>query len=559
MSGEQTSWQRLEVGTVLNGRYRILRIIGKGGMGTVYMAEHMHLDSTVAIKEVRLPKTNNPEQDEKEKEACIHEARVLVQLHHPHLPKVTDAFIENDRFYLVMEYIEGVTLEAFLRNQERTPLDVAKVVSWGIQIADVLDYLHRQEPPIIFRDLKPSNVMLRADGSICLIDFGIARRFQPGATRDTALLGSVGYSPPEQFGKRQTDMRSDIYALGATLHHLLTGYDPASQPFKFPPVRSLNPSVPESLERLIAACVALEPEARPQTALEVREALERIHRDLLLSTSLSIGSKSSPLAEQSGSLQGSLPLDKGRRASAYPIVAGALGLIGAIAVVGAIIASTHRSPHKITQHPSMAPSSVPALPSYPYNVPSMPTVNPLSSAPIEPTVPPSPIDTSSIQLAAQQAVMQPGGMVLPLTISGNIVGHMGVKAIIAVYFYQDEKGTMPLNAAVGNTIYATSNGQLSMAAQMDVPNDPQPFTWNALLPLKQIPVDAVSQGRVYARAELLIDGKRICISPMVNLTSYLPPVNPTTPTQNGSTLSYPGAGSNTSPYGITAQGLPNSP
>ena len=234
----------LQNGTLLNERYKIQQALGQGGMGTVYKAEHIRLHSIVAVKEI-YGLGGDEAQNRLELDRCEHEARFLVRLNHPNLPKVTDAFIENDCFYLVMEYIEGVTLESRLNAAQGKPLDVLQSVEWGLQIADVLAYLHSQEPPIIFRDLKPSNVMLLPDNSIKLIDFGIARLFQPGASKDTSLLGSVGYSPPEQFGKGQTDPRSDVYAFGATLHHLLTGRDPSLQPFKFPPARTFNPLVPD--------------------------------------------------------------------------------------------------------------------------------------------------------------------------------------------------------------------------------------------------------------------------------------------------------------------------
>ncbi|HLV78657.1 MAG TPA: serine/threonine-protein kinase [Chthonomonadaceae bacterium] len=271
--------EKLQEGVLLNGRYRIQQAVGRGGMGTVYLAEHVRLDAIVAIKEVS---GQNPETDEYQAalEQCEQEARFLVRLNHPHLPKVTDAFIENDRFYLVMEFIEGVTLETRLKQQNGYPLDTELVIEWGLQIADVLAYLHSQDPPIIFRDLKPSNAMVQPDGNLRLIDFGIARRFQPGADKDTCLFGSVGYSPPEQFGKQQTDPRSDIYALGAMLHHLLTAQDPASHPFKFAPAHTLNPAVPESLSALLAACLAMEPEARPATVQEVALRLAVIREEM---------------------------------------------------------------------------------------------------------------------------------------------------------------------------------------------------------------------------------------------------------------------------------------
>ncbi|MCW3054359.1 MAG: Serine/threonine protein kinase [Chthonomonadales bacterium] len=266
------SAEQLKPGTLLNGRYQITRPLGRGGMGTVFLAEHLQLQSILAIKEVC-----SPGESEEERQATLEqyqrEARFLVQLNHINLPKVTDAFVENDRFYLVMEYIEGVTLEMRLKERGGRPLPVVQVVEWGLQIADVLSYLHNQNPPIIFRDLKPANVMVKPDNTIRLIDFGIARRFQQGAVHDTSLFGSVGYSPPEQFGRQQTDARSDIYAFGVTLHQMLTGIDPSIQPFKFVPVSNINLSVPKLLSDLIQQCLSMEPEARPADIHQVAMGL----------------------------------------------------------------------------------------------------------------------------------------------------------------------------------------------------------------------------------------------------------------------------------------------
>jgi serine/threonine protein kinase len=270
---------QLEVGSLLTDRYRIESVIGRGGMGTVYLGKHLHLDSVVAIKEVRAQFATEEEKKEALQQ-CEAEARFLVQLHHPNLPRVTDAFVADDRCYVIMEFIQGQTLDKRLRDAG-APLDALEVVEWALQIADVLSYLHSQTPPIIFRDLKPANIMVQPDNTIRLIDFGIARRFQPGAQKDTALFGSVGYSPPEQFGLRQTDPRADIYALGATLHHLLTARDPAAEPFQFPPVGELNPRVPVSLARLVGSCVAMDPEHRPQTVHDVAAKLMAIHAELI--------------------------------------------------------------------------------------------------------------------------------------------------------------------------------------------------------------------------------------------------------------------------------------
>lgn len=266
---------RLEPGVILTERYEILEVIGRGGMGTVYRARDMRLDTIVAVKEMKEPFGT-------EEERAIttrhfeREAKLLAQLSHPNLPRVTDYFIEDGRCYLIMEFIEGETLDSLLRRSPGKALPLREVLSWGVQLADVLSYLHMQEPPVIFRDLKPANIMRAEENTIKLIDFGIARRFQVGATKDTILYGSPGYSPPEQYGRGQTDPRSDIYALGATLHHLLTGRDPASTPFKFPPICQLDPSLPPALEVFIARCVEMDPERRWQSAAEARDTLVQI-------------------------------------------------------------------------------------------------------------------------------------------------------------------------------------------------------------------------------------------------------------------------------------------
>jgi serine/threonine protein kinase len=260
------------IGAVLNGRYRILRVLGQGGVGTVYLAEHMELQIRVALKEVRGSSLDEPEYQEA-LEQCRREGRLLVNLDHPNLPKVTDAFIEGPSFYLVRDYVEGVTAEDRLRAPSEQPLNVQQVIEWGIQIARVLRYLHSQAPPVIFRDLKPDNIIVQPDGTVKLVDFGIARRFIVGAQSDTMRLGSLGYSPPEQFGLKQTDQRSDLYSLGATLHHLLTGYDSTRQPFRLPPAAQLNPDVPIALSNLLDRCLELDPSRRPANAQEVLKAL----------------------------------------------------------------------------------------------------------------------------------------------------------------------------------------------------------------------------------------------------------------------------------------------
>ena len=207
-------------GVLLGGRYRIVQALGKGGFGAVYKAVDTRFQGqrVLAIKEM-----SDAQLSQSEKAQALqdfrHEANLLVQLNHPYLPNVSDFFEEADKAYLVMEFVEGATLE---KKQEQAggPLDESLVMGWALQLCTVLHYLHTRSHPIIFRDMKPSNVMVTDEGEIKLIDFGIARVFKASATKDTTLLGSVGYAPLEQYGRGQSDARSDIYALGATLYHM---------------------------------------------------------------------------------------------------------------------------------------------------------------------------------------------------------------------------------------------------------------------------------------------------------------------------------------------------
>jgi hypothetical protein len=266
--------ERLREGTKLADRYVIVRRLGGGGMGTIYLVEDTRLfGQKLALKEL-LDWFTDPSERQQAIQQFKREAQLLASLRHRNFPSITDYFSAFGRHYLVMELIEGQTLAEVL---ESSPdfLSVDTVIGWIRQLCDVLDYLHSRQPPIIFRDLKPLNIMLTNDGTIKLIDFGIARVFTSGKQADTAALGTVGYAPPEQYGREQTDARSDIYALGVTMHHLLTKYDPTSGPaFSLPPARSLNPQVPKHLEAVIGKATRLAPVDRFQTAREFQKALE---------------------------------------------------------------------------------------------------------------------------------------------------------------------------------------------------------------------------------------------------------------------------------------------
>ena len=241
-------------------RYLVLKTIGQGGMAAVYLAtDTKSKQRPVAIKEMSQDGLSPTEL--KEALASFNaEANILIGLDHPNLPKVYGTFTDGSRYYLVMEYIEGQTLEQKQAAVKGAALPEAEVMSWAGQLCAVLAYLHRHK--IIFRDLKPANVMVTSQGQVKLIDFGIARFFSPNRTRDTQALGTPGYAPPEQYGKAQTDERADIYALGCTLYQLLTGYEVARTPFALPPMHTRNPHISPHIQLAIERATRLDRNAR---------------------------------------------------------------------------------------------------------------------------------------------------------------------------------------------------------------------------------------------------------------------------------------------------------
>ena len=261
---------------LLKERYRIVAQIGKGGMGTVYKAEDtLFDDSPVAVKELSQSGLA-PQEAIEATDAFKREARLLVGLNHPNLPRIHDYFADAGRWYLVMDFIEGETLESYLNKAHSGYLPVSEALDIGIELCTVLDYLHTHQPPIIFRDLKPGNVIRRPDGRLYLIDFGIARHFKPGQVHDTVALGSVGYAAPEQYGKAQTSPRSDIYSLGALLHQLFSGDDPSEAPFQFAPLNGHGRPVPAGLETLVMQMLARDASKRPASMAAVKQELQRI-------------------------------------------------------------------------------------------------------------------------------------------------------------------------------------------------------------------------------------------------------------------------------------------
>jgi tRNA A-37 threonylcarbamoyl transferase component Bud32 len=259
----------LAPGTVLEGRYRILREIGQGGFGSVYQARDLQRRGRlVAIKQIDLGLLK-PRQIIEATDAFNREITFLSTLSHPHLPKIFGHFTDASHWYLVMQYIKGQTLEECIQQSRHGYLPTNQVLKIGQALTDVLGYLHSRRPPVIFRDLKPANIMLTPGGHVYLIDFGIARRFAPEKARDTGPLGSPGYAAPEQYGHAQTDARTDIYGLGATLQTLFTGRDPLELRQGLPS-RSTKP-LPEELQALIDSMLEADPAKRPAHVSEIEE------------------------------------------------------------------------------------------------------------------------------------------------------------------------------------------------------------------------------------------------------------------------------------------------
>ena len=260
----------LEPGTVLQGRYAIERLLGGGGMGMVYLARDQRLaNRPCAIKEM-VDHFIDQAQRIEANEYFAREADTLAQLKHQAIPAITDRFELANRHYLVMEYVEGRNLEEELAARGE-PLPEGLVIDIARQLCDVLAYLHGLEPPMIYRDMKPSNVMLNPNGRVVLVDFGIARLFK--AARKGTMIGTLGFAPPEQY-QGLVDPRSDIYSLGATLHYVLTGRDPEKfPPFSFPPVRELRPAVSSNLAGAIDAALAYELDGRPGRVQEFRDMM----------------------------------------------------------------------------------------------------------------------------------------------------------------------------------------------------------------------------------------------------------------------------------------------
>ncbi|MBN1955111.1 MAG: serine/threonine protein kinase [Anaerolineae bacterium] len=277
--------QLLRPGTVLRERYEVLSCVGQGGMGAVYRAADLRLEGRVcALKEIRPDPDLLPEALSQAQRQFHREASVLARLDHPNLPKVSDYFTAGEREYLVMDFVAGRDLRQVLEEERRDgrALSEARVLQWAEQLCDALAYLHSQDPPILHRDIKPANVKESPGGLVKLVDFGLVKLLATDDARTITVLqgrGTIAYTPLEQYGgdTGHTGVRSDIYALGATLYHLLTGQPPADakqrflQPSSLISPRVLNPHISLSTERAILAAIAMHPDDRPATVEELRQ------------------------------------------------------------------------------------------------------------------------------------------------------------------------------------------------------------------------------------------------------------------------------------------------
>jgi len=271
-------------GTILRSRYRIVQPIGQGGMGAVYLAEDIRLEGRrCAVKAVRIDPNVGDEVVGELQRQFSREASTLARLDHPNLPKVSDYFTEHDLDYLVMDFVSGKNLKEIVDEARRNNrfLTEVEVLSWARQLCDALEYMHTQDPPVLHRDIKPSNIKLAPSGLIKLVDFGLVKLMAKDDSRTITVLqgrGTAAYTPLEQYGEddTHTDVRSDIYSLGATLYHLCTNQPPAEakqrflKPESLVPVRALNPAMSETVEQAIMTAIAMHPDDRPTSVVDFR-------------------------------------------------------------------------------------------------------------------------------------------------------------------------------------------------------------------------------------------------------------------------------------------------
>ena len=261
-------------GTILDGKYEIWKEVGRGGMSIVYLARDNRLNKQWAVKEI---KNDGSKSTRTLLKGLEREANILKNVDHPVLPRIVDIINQDGTIYVVMDFIEGTTISDRLKKEGAQPQET--VIEWGLQLASALDYLHNMKPPVIYRDMKPSNVMIKPEGGVKLIDFGTAKEYIVENNADTTALGTRGYAAPEQFGDKQgrgiynTDARTDIYNLGATLYHIVTGMNPCEPPYEIRPIREWNPALSSGLEKIILKCTQADPNDRYQNCTELMYAL----------------------------------------------------------------------------------------------------------------------------------------------------------------------------------------------------------------------------------------------------------------------------------------------
>lgn len=265
----------MEKGFLIQGKYEVLELLGHGGMSNVYLVLDLKLEKKWAAKEILRP------QNEREEhiyiQSAITEINIMKRLDHPALPRIVDVVEEWNCIYVIMDYIEGESLETILK--KGASLETEKVLKWAKELCEVLDYLHRQEPPMIYRDMKPANIMISHNGNIKLIDFGSVREYKIQSEKDTVCLGTRGYAAPEQFGgKGQTDVRTDIYSLGMTLYHLLTGEEPWENAAELLLEGVGQSKLTDGWKYILRKCIWRNPNLRYQNCLELLRDLNHYEK-----------------------------------------------------------------------------------------------------------------------------------------------------------------------------------------------------------------------------------------------------------------------------------------
>ncbi len=344
----------LPTGYILHERFRIVRLLGKGGMGAVYYAHDPVLNRYVAIKQLHPAPATAERAAEQLSKQFLREAQILAALHHPNLPRVTDYFIDGDLPYLVMDYVEGQSLlDMLLTNKQGFPEDL--VLEWSDQLLSALEYIHANN--VIHRDIKPANIRRTPDGRIFLVDFGLFKPYSPDEPRTMTMFHGIGtpeYAPPEQYDPSvHTDQRSDIYSLGATLYHLLTGQAPisvtrrTSEPSAFRPPRQARADISPDVERVILRAMELERAKRFASASDMHAALNLARQPYLVDTTRTTDLTAHPAAS---------PRPNGRRRALVLIAVPILLFIG-IAIGVALQANTTSVQSASTATPTLTPST----------------------------------------------------------------------------------------------------------------------------------------------------------------------------------------------------------